>query len=96
MGARFGSALAPFLFDKEGLVREVGSAWCTPSLPFPLLSDWRVGAELSSALTVGDLDSAASFTPELLLLLPRAWRGGERDLWPTSQRKKTLWFCSRS
>lgn len=43
-----------------------------PQAAFPWLSDWRVGAEQSSALTVRDLDSAASSTPALLLLLPPA------------------------
>lgn len=47
-----------------------------PKPAFPLLSDQQVGAEQSSALTVRVLDSAASFTPELLPLLPPAWRGG--------------------
>ena len=44
-----------------------------PKPAFPLLRAVRVGAGQSS---VRDLDSAASFTPELLLLLLPAWRGG--------------------
>ncbi|XP_072736159.1 septin-5 isoform X2 [Ciconia boyciana] len=94
MGVQFGSALAPFLTKKGWSVRWVGLVHPKPA--FPLLSDRQVGAEQSSAPTVRDLDSAASFTPELLLLLPPAWRGGWRCPWPTSQWKKTLWFCSRS